>query len=101
MAKNDTNEIELNAYGERIAPKPSRKQNDTAKNTASKKSAAKKTEGIFSKKTPPAPIVPFAGEKKSRQPQNRPNQQKVQKNQSSKRQQSTAAPAAEIHPATG
>lgn len=104
LAKNDTNEIELNAYGERIAPKPSKKQNDNGKNTAPKKSAAKKTEGFFSKKTPQtpiAPISPFAADKKSRQPQDRPNRQKVQKNQPAKRQQNTAAPAAEIHPATG
>ncbi|MDE5992460.1 MAG: ribonuclease J [Oscillospiraceae bacterium] len=98
LAKNDTNEIELNAYGEKIAPKNSKKQNDNAKNAAAKKSAAKKPDGIFSKKTP---LAPFSGEKKSRQSQNRPAQQKVQKNQQGKKQQNTTAPAVEIHPATG
>jgi len=50
VAKNDTNEIELNAYGEKIAPKPSKKQNDTSKNTAQKRPASKKTEGFFGEK---------------------------------------------------
>ncbi len=111
MAKNDTNEIELNAYGEKIAPKPSKKQNDTSKNTAQKRPASKKTEGFFSKKsqqTSAAPAAPAVSEKKTRQTQKsqtRSSQPKDAKTRTApaaeRKQRNASAPAQEIHPATG
>lgn len=115
MAKNDNNEIELNAYGEKIAPKPSKKQNDTSKNTAQKKTASKKTEGFFSKKSqqtlaaPAAPVAPAVSEKKTRQTQKsqtRSAQPKDSKARTAspaaeRKQRNVSAPVQEIHPATG
>lgn len=112
MAKNDTNEIELNAYGEKIAPKPSKKQNDASRNAAPKKSAAKKTEGLFSKKSQQSPIAPTAQEKNTKQsqprkPQTRSSQSKDSKTRTTppaaaeKKQRNVPAPAREIHPVTG
>lgn len=106
MSKNDTNEIELNAYGEKIAPKASKKQSDAAKNAAPKKSAAKKSEGFFSKKTQQAAAP--AAEKKTRQTQKsqtRSSQPKETKTRTApaaeRKQRDVSAPAREIHPATG
>ena len=109
MAKNDNNEIELNAYGEKIAPKPSKKQNDTSKNTAQKKTASKKTEGFFSKKSQQTPAASAAPEKKTRQTQKsqtRSAQSKDSKTRAAspaaeRKQRNVSAPAQEIHPATG
>lgn len=115
MAKNDNNEIELNAYGEKIAPKPSKKQNDTSKNTAQKKTASKKTEGFFSKKsqqTPAAqaaPVAPAVSEKKPRQSQKTPSRSAQPKDSKARKaspaaerkQRNVSAPVQEIHPATG
>ncbi len=109
MAKNDNNEIELNAYGEKIAPKPSKKQNDTSKNTAQKKTASKKTEGFFSKKSQQTPAASAAPEKKTRQKQKsqtRSAQSKDSKTRAAspaaeRKQRNVSAPAQEIHPATG
>lgn len=109
MAKNDNNEIELNAYGEKIAPKPSKKQNDTSKNTAQKKTASKKTEGFFSKKSQQSPAASAAPEKKTRQTQKsqtRSAQPKDSKTRAAspaaeRKQRNVSAPAQEIHPATG
>lgn len=115
MAKNDNNEIELNAYGEKIAPKPSKKQNDTSKNTAQKKTASKKTEGFFSKKSqqtlaaPAAPVAPAVSEKKTRQTQKsqtrsaQPKDSKARKASpaAERKQRNVSAPVQEIHPATG
>ena len=118
MAKNDTNEIELNAYGEKIAPKPSKKQNDASKNTVPKKSASKKTEGFFSKKSQPAsaasaaptaPVAPAASEKKTRQSQKSPTRSSQPKDSKTRpasaaaerKQRNTSVSAQEIHPATG
>lgn len=109
MAKNDNNEIELNAYGEKIAPKPSKKQNDTSKNTAQKKTASKKTEGFFSKKSQQTPAASAAPEKKTRQTQKsqpRSAQPKDSKARTAspaaeRKQRNVSAPAQEIHPATG
>jgi len=115
VAKNDNNEIELNAYGEKIAPKPSKKQNDTSKNTAQKKTASKKTEGFFSKKSqqtlaaPAAPVAPAVSEKKTRQTQKsqtrsaQPKDSKARKASpaAERKQRNVSAPVQEIHPATG
>lgn len=109
MAKNDNNEIELNAYGEKIAPKPSKKQNDTSKNTAQKKTASKKTEGFFSKKSQQTPAASAAPEKKTRQTQKsqtRSAQPKDSKARTAspaaeRKQRNVSAPVQEIHPATG
>lgn len=106
MSKNDTNEIELNAYGEKIAPKASKKQSDASKSAAPKKSAAKKSEGFFSKKTQQAAAP--AAEKKTRQTQKsqtRSSQPKETKTRmapaAERKQRDVSAPSREIHPATG
>lgn len=54
LSKNDNNEIELNAYGEKIAPKTSGKKTDAPKPAAARKTAARKTDGLFTKKAAPA-----------------------------------------------
>lgn len=106
MSKNDANEIELNAYGEKIAPKASKKQSDASKSAAPKKSAAKKSEGFFSKKTQQAAAP--AAEKKTRQTQKsqtRSSQPKETKTRmapaAERKQRDVSAPSREIHPATG
>ncbi|MGN0674544.1 MAG: ribonuclease J [Oscillospiraceae bacterium] len=100
MAKNEKNDIELNAYGEKIAPKsskqPKKKETEnaktaknTAKKTAAKKADSKKNEGLFTSK---------AAARKPRQTsqtlQSRPEQPAKPK-----AEKKPAAP--EIHPETG
>lgn len=57
VSKNDN--IELNAYGERIAPKKQVKNNNLVKKppkNVKKTEPPKKTEGVFAKKTPAKPV---------------------------------------------
>ncbi len=91
MAKNDSNDIELNAYGEKIAPKQqkaSAKQTDGSKAPAQRKTAARRSDGLFAKKTPAAPG-------KQRQPRSAAQQNRTAA------ARKTAAQPPEIHAGTG
>ncbi len=94
MAKNEKNDIELNAYGERIAPKTSKETKETKetkapgtykRQTGAVRSAAKRQEPLFTKKAAPT---------KTRQPRTAARQNKPA-------DKKTMGQAAEIHPGTG
>ncbi len=91
MAKNEKNDIELNVYGERIAPKTSKETKETKasgtykRQTGAARSAAKRQEPLFTKKAAPA---------KTRQPRTAARQNKPA-------DKKTMGQAAEIHPGTG